>query len=75
MLNEAVFWHQRICSYHLFGCFGLVDKKRYARTKNNFMSRYFRDTYRVYSSNVKQVYESRGWETDEDAVKFVKFIS
>ncbi|WOG82227.1 hypothetical protein DCAR_0101389 [Daucus carota subsp. sativus] len=32
-------------------CFGSVYKKRYSRTENNFMSRYFRDTNHEYISN------------------------
>ena len=59
-------------------CVGLVDKKHYANKKhyagiaNNFMSRYFTHTNHVYKSSVKMVFDSRGWETDEDAVKCAK---
>lgn len=53
---------------------GSVDKTRYARTENRFMTRYFKDSGRVCRSSVKKVFDARGWETDEDAVKFAKLF-
>lgn len=53
-------------------CVGKVDKMRYSKPENSFVSTYFEGAKFVSKSSVKKTFYSKEWKTDSDAVKIAK---
>lgn len=53
-------------------CVGNVDKMRYSKSNNSFVSTYYEGSHSVLRSSIKKSVFAKEWKNDSDAVKFAK---
>lgn len=53
-------------------CVGKIDKMGYSKSDNSFINTYYEGSSSVSKASVKELFLSKKWKTDSDAVKIAK---